>query len=385
MENKTFEIHYSLEDIAKVYHANPQWQSLNIIHVAGTNGKGSTIQFLRCLFEAYGLKVGVFTSPSITDENAMYQIGGQSILEETLQDYYRWIAPTGLSVFEQQTLIALRYFYEEKVDLVLMECGMGGLLDATNVIERKLACVLTNVGLDHQGYLGERLQDIAVHKAGIACAKVPFFCGEQRMEVVEIIHQEVQKREGIFHAIRFGDCMEEGIWFQGEWFALPQLPHYQYQNAALALATFAGLVYQLPSSVLWQALQRFVWPGRFERIAHHPPMVLDGAHNLEGMQALVDSIEAKENSVCLFSALQDKPCDAMLDLLLAKGWNVIVCGFDHPRAQPLSQLAKHHSVCAAPSIEEGLAMCQHYDFVLVAGSLYFIAQVRKIVRGEENE
>ncbi|MGL5979047.1 MAG: bifunctional folylpolyglutamate synthase/dihydrofolate synthase [Erysipelotrichaceae bacterium] len=377
MENKTFEIHYDLDAIKAAYANFSFLPELKVIQVAGTNGKGSTIQFLKCLLEAQNRRVGVFTSPSITTMNAMFQVSGKDIEDEQLQAYFTKVEPFGLSLFEQQVLIALLYFYDEQVDVVLLECGMGGRLDATSVVSNPILSILTNIGMDHQDYLGTTKSSIVWHKAGIAKKAIPFVCGEQDVTLQKEIKTIVEAQGALFYPVELEESSLAGelIWKQQR-YTLPTRAKYQQINARLALCAMEAFQQDLDPLTIQQALSDFSWPGRFEVLSTTPTIVVDGAHNVEGIASFIESSKELQLDVCIFAALADKPVDAMLALLAETTMDIIVTEFDHPRSAHRDSYQENTHVRFAQDVvtvmEDCLANGQSF---CVIGSLYFVGAI----------
>ena len=285
---------------------NPE-RTYPIIHVTGTNGKGSTIAFMREMFVAYGKKVGTFTSPHIVSIHDRICINGQPIAEEDfvrianqVKEMEKILLETHdqLSFFELLTLIALLYFKEQGVDLVLLEVGIGGLLDTTNVVTGEIA-VITSIGLDHQETLGDNLEEIAKQKAGIFKAgkkaviakltpEVELVCQKRARELAVELYQA-----GRDFFLNAGDFSSSLASFSQLEISLEGA--YQQENAALALETFllfmASRGERVEEEFVRRALKETHWAGRLERI--RPQIYLDGAHNLPALTRLVEFIQGK--------------------------------------------------------------------------------------------
>ncbi|VMV48811.1 dihydrofolate synthetase [Streptococcus pneumoniae] len=368
---------------------NPE-KSYPIIHVTGTNGKGSTIAFMRELFMGHGKKVATFTSPHIVSINDRICINGQPIadadfirLAEQVKEMEKTLLQTHdqLSFFELLTLIAFLYFREQAVDLVLLEVGIGGLLDTTNVVTGELA-VITSIGLDHQETLGDSLEAIAEQKAGIfkagkkaVIAKIP--------SAARLVCQE--KAESLAVAL-----YQAGQDFSSSLLNLSQLKiglegAYQQENAALALQTFLLFMRKGKETVdeqaVRQALAKTHWAGRLERI--RPQIYLDGAHNLPALTRLVEFIKEKEQEgyrpQILFGALKRKDYQGMLGYLNENLPQVElkVTGFDYQGALEETDVIGYDVI---PSYREFIssfeARADAQDLLFITGSLYFISEVR---------
>ena len=375
---------------------NPE-RTYPIIHVTGTNGKGSTIAFMRELFVAHGKKVGTFTSPHIISINDRICINGQPIadadfirLAEQVKEMEKTLLETHdqLSFFELLTLIALLYFKEQEVDLVLLEVGIGGLLDTTNVVTGEIA-VITSIGLDHQETLGDSLEEIADQKAGIfksgkkaVIAKLSpeaeLVCQSKARELDVDLYQTGQD-----FTLNAGDFSSKLASFSRLEISLEGA--YQQENAALALQTFllfmASGGERVEEELVRQALKETHWAGRLERIRPH--IYLDGAHNLPALTRLVEFIQGKIQQgyqvYVLFGALKRKDYQGMLGYLTEQLPQVElkVTGFDYQGSLEESDVSGYTLVDSYRDfISEFEENANDQDLLFVTGSLYFISEVR---------
>ena len=382
---------------------NPE-KTYPIIHVTGTNGKGSTIAFMRELFVAHGKKVGTFTSPHIISIHDRICINGQPIAEEDfirianqVKEMEKTLLETHdqLSFFELLTLIALLYFKEQGVDLVLLEVGIGGLLDTTNVVTGEIA-VITSIGLDHQETLGDSLEEIADQKAGIfksgkkaVIAKFDpeseLVCQSKARELDVDLYQAGQDfalKAGNFSS-RIESFLQLEISLEGA---------YQQENAALALQTFllfmASREEGVEEELVRQALKETHWAGRLERIRPH--IYLDGAHNLPALSRLVEFIQEKIQQgfqvQVLFGALKRKDYQGMLGYLTdaLPEAEVKVTGFDYQGSLEESDVSGYKLVDSYRDfISEFEENGNDQDLLFVTGSLYFISEVRASLVGSD--
>ena len=368
---------------------NPE-QSYPIIHVTGTNGKGSTIAFMRELFMGHGKKVATFTSPHIVSINDRICINGQPIadadfirLANKVKEMEKTLLQTHdqLSFFELLTLIAFLYFREQAVDLLLLEVGIGGLLDTTNVVTGEIA-VITSIGLDHQETLGDSIAAIAEQKAGIFKAGKKAVIAKLPPEARLVCQKKAESL-----AV---DLYQAGQDFSSSLANLSQLKiglegTYQQENAALALQTFLLFMREgkeaVDEQVVRQALEKTHWAGRLERI--RPQIYLDGAHNLPALTRLVEFIKEKEQEgyrpQILFGALKRKDYQGMLGYLTEKLPQVElkVTGFDYQGSLDETDVTGYHII---PSYREFIssfeARADAQDLLFITGSLYFISEVR---------
>ena len=382
---------------------NPE-KTYPIIHVTGTNGKGSTIAFMRELFVAHGKKVGTFTSPHIISIHDRICINGQPIADKDfirianqVKEMEKALLETHdqLSFFELLTLIALAYFREKGVDLVLLEVGIGGLLDTTNVVTGEIA-VVTSIGLDHQETLGDSLEKIAEQKAGIfktgkkaviakLAPEAELVCQRRARELAVDLYQAGQDftlkaRDFSSRLARFSQLK---IGLEGA---------YQQENAALALQSFllfmASREEKVDEELVRQALQETHWAGRLERI--RPQIYLDGAHNLPALTRLVEFIQEKIQQGyqvrILFGALKRKDYQGMLGYLSEQLPQVElkVTGFDYQGSLDEKDVAGYDLIPSyGDFIIEFEEKANDQDLLFVTGSLYFISEVRASLLGSD--
>lgn len=406
---------------------NPE-QRLKIIHVAGTNGKGSTCKYIASAIEANGYRVGLFTSPYLEAFNNRIAINQSDIDEENLclvADEVRVILDNmpmnelgQVTEFELITAIALLYYWRKKVDYVVLEVGLGGRLDATNVV-RPLISVITNIGYDHIHILGNSLPEIAREKAGIIKEGIPVVCGAKQMDVLEVIRQVCKEKntsiyelaKDFHNKIDMISLQELRVLFsfQGKSFldrstwSTQLTALYQADNIAVALATLCVLQWQgkiqLSGELTQQGISKAKWEGRFEVMQAEPTVIVDGAHNPEGFQALVESLESqfgKDTSyIWCIGFLADKKIDDMLEIMVKKAKKIIVTRPNSERsADPffvkervIAILQKHQNLALSSSdisineeIDQALSMtlqqANEEDIISVAGSLYMISEAR---------
>ena len=375
---------------------NPE-QAYPIIHVTGTNGKGSTIAFMRELFVSHGKKVGTFTSPHIVSIHDRICINGQPIsdadfirLANQVKEMEQRLLETHdqLSFFELLTVIALLYFKEQEVDLVLLEVGIGGLLDTTNVVTGEIA-VITSIGLDHQETLGNSLEEIAEQKAGIfkpeRVAVIANLAPEAQLvcqKIAEDLDVTLYQADRDF-SFKSGD-------FSSSLADLTQLKlglegAYQEENAALALQAFLLFMTERGEKVNEEAircaLKTTSWAGRLEAVTEH--IYLDGAHNLPALERLVEFIQEKIQQgyqpQILFGALKRKDYSGMLDYLTdhLPDTALYVTSFDYQGSLEEKDLSDYHRVSSYRDfIDDFEKSAGERDLLFVTGSLYFISEVR---------
>ena len=383
---------------------NPE-ETYPIIHVTGTNGKGSTIAFMRELFVSHGKKVGTFTSPHIVSIHDRICINGEPIsdddfisLAEQVKTMEQRLLETHdqLSFFELLTLIALLYFKEQEVDLVLLEVGIGGLLDTTNIVTGEIA-IITSIGLDHQETLGDSLVAIAEQKAGI------FKSGKSA--VIANLAQEAQlvcQRTATDLGVSLYQADQDFSFRNGNLSSsLADFNHlilglegaYQEENAALALQAFLLFMAQRNEKVNQEAvraaLQATKWAGRLEAVTEH--IYLDGAHNLPALERLVEFIQEKIQQgyqpQILFGALKRKDYSGMLTYLTEHlpDADLYVTSFDYQGSLEEQDFGDYTSIASYREfIDTFEASAGEKDLLFVTGSLYFISEVRACFMASES-
>ena len=385
---------------------NPQ-DDYPIIHVTGTNGKGSTIAMLSSLFVHQGQKVGAFVSPHLIDYTDRFLIDGNVMSEEdfeivgelvrqaevTLIDEYE-----PLSFFEIMTAMAFVYFSRKKVEVALLEVGIGGLLDTTNIVHSTMS-VITSVGMDHEEMLGNTLEEIAIQKTGIFKQNQEVVLGNlptEALKVAEVVGKayncDIHQFEQEFNIEPF----EKGLVFKRSDFQIhiPSLNlkgKYQLENAAVALECFLLFEkkFQLPidSSAIQESFQTVTWPGRMEVVHHSPTVILDGAHNIHALKRFVETVkqngELEDQQTILFSALKRKHYKEMVDYLRKElpEARLVLTTFDYVGA--IEKQDYLHSEIefvenAQQFVEKYMNKTSDQEALWITGSLYFISFMRKI-------
>ena len=383
---------------------NPE-QTYPIIHVTGTNGKGSTIAFMRELFVAHGKTVGTFTSPHIVSIHDRICINGEPISDEDfirLADQVKAMEQRllethdQLSFFELLTLIALLYFKEQEVDLVLLEVGIGGLLDTTNVVIGEIA-IITSIGLDHQETLGDSLVAITEQKAGIfkpgksalianLAPEAQFVCQRTAHDLNVTLYQadrDFSFKNGHFSS-SLANLNQLKLGLEGA---------YQEENAALAIQAFLLFMNQRGETVDQEAVRAALratrWAGRLEAITEH--IYLDGAHNLPALERLVEFIQEKIQQgyqpQILFGALKRKDYSGMLTYLTEHLPDVAlyVTSFDYQGSLEEQDFGDYTSIASYRDfIDNFESSAGEQDLLFVTGSLYFISEVRACFMASES-
>ena len=380
-------------------------KQLKFIHVAGTNGKGSTAAMLASCLQAAGYRVGLYTSPFINRFNERIQVNGQQIPDEELVRLVERVKPAADAMadvpteFEIITALGMLYFAQKQCDIVVLEVGLGGTLDSTNVIEHPECAVITALGMDHVKELGPTLADIAAAKAGIIKPGCPVVSYGGVPEADAVIRQAAAEKRAPLTEVNFnklqingGNLDEVTFDFDGlNGVHLPLIGSYQPRNAAVAITALRVLRaegWNVPEEAIRTGLETVQWPGRFELLRRSPAFLLDGSHNAHGMRATVQSLKDRfpgEKFVFLVSIMADKDVDEMLALLAPLARQFVTVAAHTPRAMPAEVLAQHIRAygCraeAADSIEAGVARAVALGGegpVCALGTLYFSGDVRK--------
>ena len=419
---RTDQPHFGLERMVELLalRGNPHLK-LKVIHIGGTNGKGSTIAFLKNLLEKMGLRVGVFSSPYLIHYTDQIAINDESIpearLESLMVDYRSLLegehaqALQGTTEFEIITAIAYDYFASEQVDVAIMEVGMGGLLDSTNVCQPILTGI-TTIGLDHVALLGDSLESIAEQKAGIIKQGVPLVTGHIVPEALPVIDQIAKAKQasrlayGEDYQVSHHESVETGEIFdysssvrQGR-FQTGLLGLHQIENAGMAIALLDTFCKEdgrelASNDLLAQALEETSWPGRFEVVCREPLMILDGAHNPHAVKALLATLEerfADYHKEILFTCIKTKALEDMLDLLgTLPDTELTLTHFDDGRAtdeEVLKKVAYSRNLnykSWQEFLDQKMTENEEKKTVrIVTGSLYFLSQVRAYLMERKN-
>jgi dihydrofolate synthase/folylpolyglutamate synthase len=389
---RLFGVKFGLENTFKLaaLAGYPQNQ-LRFIHVAGTNGKGSTCAMLESIFRAAGWRVGLFTSPHLVSFTERLQVNRQPIteadvarlvagLQPLLQQFPPDAHPT---FFEVVTVMALRYFAEQRCNLVIWEAGLGGRLDATNIVT-PLASVITPIGLDHQQWLGGTVEKIAFEKAGIIKPRVPVITGAAPGHGLEVIAEVSRRRQAPLTIVAPAEADRPPL----DTIALPLPGRHQRQNAALALATIRALgrQFNLAPETIAAGLARVQWPGRFQvvKTGGGQTLLLDGAHNPDGAAALAATLRQEfpdTPPAMILGVFQDKDWRAMCATLAPLARRLVLTRVNSERSLDPAELlsacrfanpAAPAQLC--PSLAEALALTSDEPLALVTGSLYLVGE-----------
>lgn len=401
---------------------NPQ-DDLKVIHVAGTNGKGSVSKYLEEGLSACGYKMGLYTSPYIETFNERIRYDGADISDEDLEYYGQKVFSAAEAMvadgldspteFEVVTAIAFLYFADRQADITILEVGLGGIGDSTNVVKSPLASVITSISYDHMAQLGSSLAEIAVNKAGIIKTGCPVIANVPQRDAAKIIARKAYAmgsrlydisgiRAAVSDETPFSQKVSMELYEKSySDVEISMVGRHQAENLKTALATLeilrkSGAV-KLDREALYEGLKRARQPGRFEVISEDPLVIIDGAHNEAGAQALQETMAqhfAGKKILLVAGILADKEIDSIVKFLTKITDHIIVTEPDNPRKLAAEKLAEHvaeFSVAAEAvsdveaAVHRAKELADGYDVILFAGSLYLIGDVRRLWRNERGE
>lgn len=401
---------------------NPQ-DDLKVIHVAGTNGKGSVSKYLEEGLSACGYKMGLYTSPYIETFNERIWYDGADISDEDLEYYGQKVVSAAEAMvadgldspteFEVVTAIAFLYFADRQADITILEVGLGGIGDSTNVVKSPLASVITSISYDHMAQLGSSLAEIAVNKAGIIKTGCPVIANVPQRDAAKIIARKAYAmgsrlydisgiRAAVSDETPFSQKVSMELYEKSySDVEISMVGRHQAENLKTALATLeilrkSGAV-KLDREALYEGLKRARQPGRFEVISEDPLVIIDGAHNEAGAQALQKTMAqhfAGKRILLVAGILADKEIDSIVKFLTKITDHIIVTEPDNPRKLAAEKLAEHvadFGVAAEAvsdveaAVHRAKELADGYDVILFAGSLYLIGDVRRLWRNERGE
>lgn len=417
-ETHKFGIRLGLDNMSKLLEllGNPQ-DKLNVIHVAGTNGKGSTCSFISSILKECGYKVGLYTSPYLETFTERIRINGENIPEEDvarivtlIREKIEQMVSEGYSYpteFEIVTTMAFYYYCEQEVDFVALEVGLGGRYDATNIIKKSDVSVITSISLDHVGILGDTVAKIAYEKGGIikengvavvydqsdeAKDVIKDICKEKNAKYIEVKFNDINVKQSNINSQVY-DCSIMGQRYED--LEIQLIGDHQINNSMLALSTIEVLKELKNLNINEEDIRRGLlntrWPGRIEKIMDKPTFIIDGAHNEDGARSLAKAIEKNFNgkkATLLIGMLEDKDIDSVLEILMPYFNKVITTTPDNDRAINCETLKEKISkyvddVVAISNIEDAvnytLKNAKEDDVIISAGSLYMIGTVRTIL------
>ena len=415
-----FGINLGLERISALLNRfdNPQ-DKLAVIHIGGTNGKGSVAAILSAVLQEAGWRVGTYTSPHLQSYTERIVIDGIPIREEEfavllaeLMPHFEQVrAETGENPteFEVLTALAFIYFFRQKADLVVLEVGLGGDIDSTNVVKKPLLSIITNVSVEHTDYLGKRIEEIAAKKGGIIKPRRPVITAAADQAALRILKQKARQEKAPFYEVgrEISWQLAEETW-QGQTFCartrrheynglfLPLLGEHQLVNAAtalLALEVLAGTGWAVSDRQIEKGLAQVKWPGRLERVSDRPAVILDGAHNPAGIQTLAHWLQRKKKEVdrviLVIGMLADKDRQKSARMLEPLVDKVYITRPPSVRAGNWRELAGCFNKVAqdimmieelSPALQAALAEAGPRDLVVVTGSLYLVGEARRLLK-----
>ena len=392
---------------------NPQ-DDLSFVHIAGTNGKGSTLAYVSTILKCAGYKVGRYISPTIFDYCERIQVGETKISKKALGEYMDRVKEacdgmlseglTHPSPFEVETAIAFLYFKDRKCDIVVMEAGMGGALDATNVIHNTKVAVLASISMDHMQFLGDDLSQIAAQKAGIIKAGCYVVSTMQMPQAMQVIKRECEKMhvplwvsdESKATRIRYG--LEKQSFSYGEYkdVEISQAGLYQLQNAVLAMDVIQALRnqgYVVSDKAMYKGLLATTWLGRFSVVGKKPYFVVDGAHNEDAAEKLAEAISfyfTNKRIIYIMGMLRDKECEKVIEKTARFAAQIItITPPENKRAMDGYELAglvakENPNVTAASSVEEAVELAKllagREDVIIAFGSLSYLGRLMETVK-----
>ncbi|MFH1779552.1 MAG: folylpolyglutamate synthase/dihydrofolate synthase family protein [Candidatus Micrarchaeota archaeon] len=371
--------------------ANTPMNELKVIHVAGTNGKGSVSSFLDSILRAQGFKVGLDTSPALVSQLERIQVNRKQISEESFVLLFNEVLPAikqmkdAPSFFEVMTLIAVKHFINEKVDYAVIEVGLGGRLDSTNVLQPILS-VITNISLEHTQMLGSTIKEIAGEKAGIIKTGVPVVtgCSGEALEVIKNKTKEKNSEVVIISEpenVKTSEFNTEFI-FENETYTCSLLGAHQAKNACIAIRAAKKLNVQEKS--IKEGIETTFWPGRLEVISHNPLIVFDAAHNPAGTRVLVESVSRiwpSKNVLLVFGVMKDKNYLEMISELKKMRLRKVFttkCKLERSENE-ITLAALFENATPVENVVDALQLAKkeakENDLILVAGSIYVLGEV----------
>lgn len=386
---------------------NPQ-DKVKFIQVAGTNGKGSTVAYLTSILSEAGIKVGRYTSPAVFSSTEQYFACGSCISESEYAKGMTAVAEAAAcldgetpTAFEQETALAFWYFAQKGCELAILEAGLGGDMDATNIVTTTVCSIITSISMDHCRILGNKISEIAAHKAGIIKPGAPVICIEQKEDAMEPIRAAAKAADTPLYEVHrdevrqiFSDKRESIVFFREfENLHLKMLGSYQHENAALAVqaASVLSRSYPIEKKHIYDGIEKTRWGGRFELHSGSPDIILDGAHNPDGIRRLRESVNQMFGAVPICyvcGVLADKDYEKEIEILFGRASNVFTVTPPSPRAMKSTDLKaaikkrfsqlKVTSFDSEDGIEKAMeAAVSQNNPVVVCGTLTILARVKE--------
>jgi len=396
---------------------NPQ-EKLKTIHVAGTNGKGSVCSFVSNVLRAQGYKVGVYTSPHLEKYNERFVIDGEYISDDDFVKHMEYtkqmcekLAAKGIgqpTVFEVVTAAAFNYFAEEKIDYLVLEVGLGGRCDATNVISKPLLSVIVSISMDHMDYLGNTLSDLAYEKGGIIKEGCPVVLYAKEKEVLDVIRKISEEKnaplyifDGSNAIVKKEEITGSEFDFKSEIFSIDNLKikmlgDYQIINASEAVLACHVLTKQgveISEKALREGFENARWNGRMEIVAENPLVILDGAHNIDGIHMLAQSLKKyfeNKKLTLLVGILGDKEYEKMIEELMPVASKVVFTEPNSERKWNVEEVGKitekydveiHIEKDIEKAFNFARQITEETEVMVCAGSLYLIGELYRMVNG----
>lgn len=382
---------------------DPQ-KKLRFVHIAGTNGKGSCAAMTASVLRACGYRTGLYTSPYLYRFNERMQVNGEMIEDEALCRHISAVRDKAEKMdehpteFELMTAAAMLYFLEEKCDIIVLEVGLGGRFDATNVVDTPECSIIMNIGLDHTAILGGTVEEIAAEKAGIIKKSCQCVLYEQKRSVMDVVAERCRELDAPLTTADFSaiepvfDSLEgQAFRYKGAMYALPLLGAHQLRNAAVVLETVGVLRargWRLEDGDVEHGLYATSWPGRFELCAEKPDFIVDGGHNPQCAETVAENLMhyfPDNKRVLLIGVLRDKDYEKMTEILAPCADEFVTVAPDSPRALSaeelagvLSRFSKPVTPCAsvAEAVDTAKELAGEDGMVCASGSLYLVGSVR---------
>ncbi|MCO5232670.1 MAG: bifunctional folylpolyglutamate synthase/dihydrofolate synthase [Chitinophagales bacterium] len=382
---------------------NPQ-QNLRCVHIAGTNGKGSVSNMLASIFQEAGYKTGLYTSPHLKDFRERIRINGQMISEKDVLKYYALLSSKAdeiqSSFFELTVVMSFAYFIDNKTDIAIIETGLGGRLDSTNVIQPDIS-IITNIGYDHQQFLGKTLDKIAFEKAGIIKKDKPVVIGLYQNETAHVfLEKSLKEKAPLYYSKDFNKNVQlidnDEYISNNKKFKCPLTANYQTENITTVLSAidvYNAYYSDMPISEkatflgLKNILQNTGFQGRWQTIRNNPKVIVDVGHNIDGIREITKQLlkEKFNHLKIVYGAVKDKDVDSIINLLPKENTSYYLCEPPLPRKLPLSELltiAENHDITVSFSHEDpktaynkALKDADKNDLILVLGSFFIVSEI----------
>ncbi len=385
---------------------NPQ-DKIKVIHIAGTNGKGSTAAIIESILIEHGFKVGLYTSPHLVEFNERIRINRKNISDEEIVEYTERLKPyeekiklkDPVTFFDFTTAMAYLYFYDKNVDYAIMEVGLGGILDSTNIVKKPEIAIITNISKEHEQYLGNTISEIAKEKAGIIKENIKVVTGEDKEEALNVIKRISQERNSKLYILEeccnidnFSEYFNyHGILYNFLGLKLNLIGKHQIKNAALALLALEVLnSFKMDEKRIKKSLLNIKWEGRLEVLKKEPLFLIDGAHNPEGAKILAENIKnfKYEKLILIMSIMEDKDLDKIFSYLAPLANVLILTKAEIDRASNLDNLEKFAKRYAKEiykyenildAINFSLAKSNKNDLICFTGSLYAVGDLKRLI------